>query len=289
MIPLKDNLPTARFPVITVALIAINVAFFIWQWQFPTDPALSDAGLSEIDQSSLEYGAIPYRITHPGESGDCSLGAIRSKSTGADEARVVCPGTPELGEAEAKGEANPGLEPIPLDQAPWYVTLFTSMFMHGGLLHIGFNMLFLWVFGNNIEDALGRLKFVLFYLAAGLVAVYAQAAIDVGSTVPTIGASGAVAGVLGAYALLHPRAGVLTLIFIIFFVTVVEIPAAILLAIWFVLQFVPAIADATTTSVDGGEGGVAYLAHVGGFIFGLATIKLLATRRSEPEPRSPVY
>jgi membrane associated rhomboid family serine protease len=282
MIPLKDNLPTARFPVVTVVLIAINVAFFIWQWQFPTDPALDREGLSEIDQSSLEYGAIPYRITHPGEGGDCSLGVVRSDSGGSQQS-VVCPGTSELEEAERNGSA------IGLDQAPWYVTLFTSMFMHGGLLHIGFNMLFLWVFGNNIEDALGRLKFALFYLAAGLVAVYAQAAIDVASTIPTIGASGAVAGVLGAYALLHPRAGVLTLIFIIFFVTVVEIPAAILLAIWFILQFIPAIADATTTAVDGGEGGVAYLAHVGGFIFGLATIKLLAKRRSDPEPRLPVY
>jgi len=282
MIPLKDNLPTARFPVVTVLLIAINVAFFIWQWQFPTDPALDREGLSEIDQSSLEYGAIPYRITHPGEGGDCSLGSVRSDSGGRQQS-VVCPGTAELEEAERNGSA------IQLDQAPWYVTLFTSMFMHGGILHIGFNMLFLWVFGNNIEDALGRLKFVLFYLAAGLVAVYAQAAIDVASTIPTIGASGAVAGVLGAYALLHPRAGVLTLIFIIFFVTVVEIPAAILLAIWFILQFIPAIADATTTAVDGGEGGVAYLAHVGGFVFGLATIKLLARRRSDPEPRLPVY
>ena len=289
MIPLKDNLPTARFPVVTIVLIAINVAFFIWQWQFPTDRELSDIGLSEIDQSSLEYGAIPYRITHPSEGGDCSIGAVPSQSESQNEPTVVCPGTPELAEAEQTGEANPNLKPIPLDQAPWYVTLFTSMFMHGGILHIGFNMLFLWVFGNNIEDALGRLKFVLFYLAAGLVAVYSQAAIDVESTIPTIGASGAVAGVLGAYALLHPRAGVLTLIFIIFFVTVVEIPAAILLAIWFILQVIPAIADATTTAVDGGEGGVAYLAHVGGFIFGLATIKLLARRRSDPEPRLPVY
>ena len=99
------------------------------------------------------------------------------------------------------------------------MTLFTSMFMHGGILHIAGNMLFLWVFGNNIEDRLGRVKFLLFYLLAGLIAVYTQALIDPGSTAPTIGASGAIAGVLGAYALLFPRARVLTLIFIIFFVT----------------------------------------------------------------------
>src|ERR671916_1205038 len=112
MIPLKDNIPTARFPVITVALIAINVAFFIWQWQFPTTPDLSNAGLSEIDQSSLEYGAIPYRITHPGESGDCSIGAVPSKTGSPNEPTVVCPGTSELAEAERTGEANPRLRPI---------------------------------------------------------------------------------------------------------------------------------------------------------------------------------
>src|SRR5687767_10303508 len=223
MIPLKDNLPTSRFPVVTVVLIALNVAFFAWQWTFPTEPDLSDAGFAEIDQSALEYGAIPYRVTHPDETADCSLGAVNAEL----EAGVVCPGTPEFAKAEERAQQNPGVTPIPLEQAPWYVTVFTSMFMHGGILHIGFNMLFLWVFGNNIEDSMGRLKFVLFYLAAGLVALYSQAAIDIESTVPVIGASGAVAGVLGAYALLHPSARVLTLIFIIFFVTLVEIPAAI--------------------------------------------------------------
>jgi membrane associated rhomboid family serine protease len=159
--------------------------------------------------------------------------------------------------------------------------------MHGGILHIAGNMLFLWVFGNNIEDSMGRLRFVLFYLLAGLIAVYSQALIDPGSTAPTIGASGAVAGVLGAYALLHPRARILTLIFIIFFVTLVEIPALILLAVWFVLQFIPALGQVAVES--GGDQGIAYFAHVGGFLFGLAAIKLFATRRREPDPRLPVY
>jgi membrane associated rhomboid family serine protease len=159
--------------------------------------------------------------------------------------------------------------------------------MHGGILHIAGNMLFLWVFGNNIEDSMGRGKFVAFYLLAGLIAVYSQAALDPSSTAPTIGASGAVAGVLGGYALLFPAARVITLIFIVFFVTLVEIPALILLSIWFVLQFLPALGE---VAVDvGGSGGVAYFAHVGGFLFGLAAIKLFATRRREPEPRLPVY
>jgi rhomboid family protein len=283
LIPLKDNVPTVRFPVITVAIIVINVAFFIWQWTYPTSPELSSLGLKSIDQSSLEYGAMPYRITHPGEGGDCAIGAINAQG----EAGVVCPGTKEFAAAEQRGQQDPSNRPITLDQAPWWVTVFTSMFMHGGILHIAGNMLFLWVFGNNVEDSMGRGKFVAFYLLAGLIALYSQAVLDLSSTAPTIGASGAVAGVLGGYALLYPAARVITLIFIIFFVTLVEIPALVLLSIWFVLQFIPALGE---VAVDvGGSSGVAYFAHVGGFLFGLGTIKLWATRRRDAEPRLPVY
>jgi rhomboid family protein len=291
VIPLKDDIPTSRFPVITVAIIAINIAVFIWQLSFPTDPELSQIeGFDAIQQSSLEYGAVPYRITRPGEDPDCAIGAVGEPVNGQFEPGVVCEGTSEFTEAETNAQQNPGsdLGPFPIEQAAWFVTLFTSMFMHGGILHIAGNMLFLWVFGNNIEDSMGRLKFVLFYLLAGLVAVYSQAALDTSSTAPTIGASGAVAGVLGAYALLHPAARVLTLIFIIFFVTLVEIPALILLGIWFILQFLPAVGQVATPEIGGGAG-VAYFAHVGGFLFGLAAIKLFATRHRDPEPRLPVY
>lgn len=272
MIPLRDNLPTERFPVITVALIAINIALFVWQLSFPTDEQLDRVGFSAINQSALEYGAIPQRITHP-DAGECAIGVTAASG----QAEVVCEGTPEFREARRAGELNPGLKPIPLDQAPWLVTLFTSMFMHGGILHIAFNLLFLWVFGNNVEDSMGRARFVLFYLLGGLVALYSQAALDPSSTVPTIGASGAVAAVLGAYALLHPRTGVLTLVIFIFVVTLVEIPAWILLTIWFMLQFLPAIGQ--TAVETGGQGGVAYFAHVGGFIFGLALIRLFTLGR----------
>ena len=289
MLPLKDNIPTARFPVITVALIVINVAVFIWQLNFPTDQKLDQVGFGSIDQSSLEYGAIPYRITH-NDSRDCVIGGVPD-SQGQLEAGVVCPGTKDYDRAVAIGEQDPQAVPIPIDQAPWWETLFTSMFMHGGFLHIAGNMLFLWVFGNNIEDRLGRVKFLLFYLLAGLIAVYTQALIDPASTAPTIGASGAIAGVLGAYALLFPKARVLTLIFIIFFVTLVEIPALILLAIWFLLQFVPALGQVAVET--GGGQGVAYFAHVGGFLFGLAVaaVMLAVTRGRDREdpPRLPVY
>jgi membrane associated rhomboid family serine protease len=288
VLPLKDNNPTSRFPIVTVALIAICVAVFFWQLNFPTDQRLDEAGFGSIDQSALEYGAIPYRMTHT-STGDCSVGAV-GQAQGQFEAGVVCPGTGDYDQAVAIGRDNPGAKPIPIDQAVWLVTLFTSMFMHGGWLHIVGNMLFLWVFGNNIEDRLGRLRFLLFYLLAGLAAVYAQALIDTSSTAPTIGASGAIAGVLGAYALLYPQARVLTLIFIIFFVTVVEIPALILLAVWFILQFIPALGQ---VAVDPGGGeGVAYFAHVGGFVFGLAVAGAMLAfgrGREPPEPRLPVY
>jgi membrane associated rhomboid family serine protease len=284
LIPLKDNNPTKRFPVITVALIAICVVVFFWQLTFPEDPKLTQAGFGHIDQSSLEYGAIPYRITHP-DTGDCSVGAVNDQN----QAGVVCPGTAEFADAHRRADAGTSPQPIPINEAPWWVTAFTSMFMHGGWLHIIGNMIFLWVFGNNVEDRMGRIGFTLFYLLAGLIAVYTQAFIDPSSTAPTIGASGAIAGVLGAYALLYPRARVLTLIFIIFFVTVVEIPALILLSLWFILQFVPALGQVAVGS--GGDQGVAYFAHVGGFVFGLAVAALLIRARGRPqtEPRLPVY
>ena len=287
MLPLKDNNPTTRFPIVTVLLIAICVGVFIWQLNFPTDHRLDEAGFGSIDQSSLEYGAIPYRMTHT-SSGDCSVGAV-GEAQDQFEAGVVCPGTEDYDQAVAIGKSNPAAQPIPINEAAWWVTLFTSMFMHGGILHIAGNMLFLWVFGNNIEDRLGRLKFALFYLLAGLMAVYTQALIDPSSTAPTIGASGAIAGVLGAYALLYPRARVLTLIFIIFFVTLVEIPALILLAVWFILQFIPALGQVAIES--GGGEGIAYFAHVGGFVFGLAVAGaiLAFTRGREPPSRLPVY
>jgi membrane associated rhomboid family serine protease len=284
VLPLRDNLPTRRFPLVTVILIAINVAFFAWQLSFSADdsssPELHRLGVSERDQNTLEYGAIPDRLTHPGR--DCAVGVVRDDS-GRERRDIVCEDTAEYTEAE-----NSKFPFATLDEPAWWVTIFTAMFMHGGWLHIAGNMLFLWVFGNNIEDAMGRLKFLLFYLLAGIAAFYAQALLDPSATEPTIGASGAISGMLGAYILLNPRARVLTLIFLVFFVTFIEVPAFILLGIWFVLQALPAVGQLATPDVSGSGGGVAYFAHIGGFIFGLALVKLFAARwrpgRSPPEP-----
>jgi membrane associated rhomboid family serine protease len=274
LIPLKDNIPTGRFPIITVLLIAVNVAFFAWQLTFSEDraatPELLELGVPERDENTLEYGAIPYRLTHPGR--DCAVGIV---SQGGQRSEVVCQGTAEYAMAAQDAPF------APLDSPPWWATVLTSMFMHGGILHIAFNMLFLWVFGNNVEDSMGRGRYLLFYLLAGAAAVYAQALLDTSATVPTIGASGAVAGVLGGYLLLYPHARVLTLVFIIFFVTLIEIPALVMLGIWFMLQFVPAIGQLATPDVSATGGGVAYFAHIGGFVFGLAAIKLFANRYRE--------
>jgi membrane associated rhomboid family serine protease len=272
LLPLKDNIPTLRFPIVTVVLIAINVAVFVWQLTASGDPGTADsselaaAGASQRDQVAIEYGAIPRELTDPG---------------------TYCVPKLRRGEPPPCGSRSEIEEQEGVDQAPWWLTILTSMFLHADILHIAGNMLFLWVFGNNIEDSTGRFRFIAFYLLAGTVAVYAQALLDPESTQPTIGASGAVAGVLGAYALLHPRARVLTLVFIIFFVTVVEIPAMIMLGVWFVLQFLPAVGQLATPEVAGESGGVAYLAHVGGFVFGLALIKLFALRSEEPAPPAP--
>jgi len=256
LIPLKDNIPTVNFPIVTVALIVLNVGmYFFFQHG---GLSLGEPSGQDYRENVVEYGAIPYEITHPGEQ---------------------CP-QPGTG-PEACGDEDHGLV------ATW-ITLFTSMFMHGGLLHLAGNMLFLWVFGNNIEDSMGRLKFVAFYLLGGLVAAFGQTIIDPNSTIPSIGASGAVAAVLGGYALLYPRARVVTLVIIIIFITIIELPALLVLGLWFLFQLYDA-----SHPIGGEGGGIAYFAHIGGFLFGLAMIKLFAGRENPNygsyNPRPGIY
>jgi membrane associated rhomboid family serine protease len=238
--PLRDNIPTDRFPLVTLALIVANVAmYFLFQ---KGGISLGSPSSHDFQCNLVDYAVIPYEVTHPGD-------------------QVVDP-------------------TCPAPTASTWVTLFTSMFMHGGLLHLGGNMLFLWIFGNNVEDSMGPLKFIAFYLLCGLAADAAQIAVEPNARIPTIGASGAVAGVLGGYLLLFPRARVVTLIFIVFFVTILEVPAIVFLGVWILQQALFASLDLTGPS----EGGVAYFAHIGGFVAGLLLIRLLATRRKrEPE------
>jgi len=259
--PLKDNIPTRRFPVLTVAIIAINVVmFFGFQGAF--------FGSDEkFNERVIEYRAIPYEVSHPGDECDVS----------ASGRKLICEGQ----------EASTGDAPA---QASTWLTLLTSMFMHGGLLHIAGNMLFLWIFGNNIEDSMGRARFLAFYLLGGLAALLAQVVIQPDAAVPTIGASGAVAAVLGGYALLYPRARVVTLIFIIIFFTVIELPALLVLGAWFLLQAFNGASELAQPVAGGG--GVAYWAHIGGFVFGLVAIRLFANRKHDDYKRAhriPVY
>jgi membrane associated rhomboid family serine protease len=167
--------------------------------------------------------------------------------------------------------------------APNLIRIFVSMFLHGGWLHLGGNMLYLWIFGDNIEDRLGHFKYLIFYLSCGVLATVAHALFNPNSRVPSIGASGAIAGVLGAYLVLFPGARVTTLIPIFFFITVREIPAVVLLGLWIVLQLF--IGAATLGADVESAGGVAYFAHIGGFVAGMILIVLFGGVRRRPQLR----
>ncbi len=162
----------------------------------------------------------------------------------------------------------------PSGLVPWWLTLLTSMFVHGGWLHLIFNMLYLWIFGDNVEALLGRARFLAFYLVCGLLAAAAQVAVDLDSTTPVIGASGAVAGVLGAYIARWPRARVTTVFVLVFFFPVVQLSAWVLLGVWFVLQALEGVVSLS------GRADVAYFAHIGGFVAGMLLIWLLAATRT---------
>jgi membrane associated rhomboid family serine protease len=161
-----------------------------------------------------------------------------------------------------------------------FLRALISMFLHGGWLHLGGNMLYLWVFGDNIEDRLGHFRYLVFYLACGFLATLSHAVVNPGSRVPSIGASGAIAGVLGAYILLFPRARVTTLIPIFIFITVREIPAIVVLGIWFVLQLFVGVGGLGASGEEGG--GVAYFAHIGGFVAGMILVALMGGFRRAP-------
>lgn len=274
MIPIRDVNPTRRRPWITLAVIAANIAIFLL-WQ----PTFSH---SEPRTFFFFYcrAEIPYETTHQ-----------TSLADGGVEARRAI-------ESDLGGEFGSGVgEALQLElqeECPnksWLASVFVAMFLHGGWLHIAGNMLFLWIFGNNIEDSMSRWRFALFYLLGGLIASFAQVGIDPQSTVPTIGASGAIAAVLGGYALLYPKARVTTLVIIIVFITVIQLPALLVLALWFLLQLLYASAE-LSQPLSGEGGGVAYFAHMGGFVAGLALIKLFANRVHadyERAHRAPVY
>jgi membrane associated rhomboid family serine protease len=163
--------------------------------------------------------------------------------------------------------------------SPAILAIFTSMFLHGGWVHILGNMLYLWIFGNNVEDRLGRITFLLFYLVGGVAAAGTQIAIDPESTAPLVGASGAIAAALGAYLVLYPGARILSLVFLGFFYQLIEVPALVVLGFWFVLQLIDGLGS---LGGDNAQGGVAFFAHIGGFVLGVLFGLLIRGRGSGP-------
>lgn len=246
MIPLKDFNPTRRMAALTMGLILLNVLVFLFQLSKPADGSL------QSEQAFVcEYSLVPDHLLH-----------------GQDPAA----------HARAGVDPNAACQDLNQEHTRW-LGLVTSLFLHGSWLHLLGNMLFLWVFGNNIEDALGVVRFIPFYLLCGAAAALAQAMSDPGSTVPLIGASGAISGVLGAYLILHPRSLVLTLILPFF---LIPIPAWLTLGLYFLLQFFYLGQEGTV------GGGTAYWAHIGGFVTGLVLIKIFMIGRPPPgEGRPP--
>ena len=205
MIPLRDIIPSRTTPVVTIALIAINVLVFLYEL------SLGRA----VDAFTLYWGLVPAAFS--------------------------------------------------------WVTVLTSMFLHGGFLHVAGNMLYLWIFGDNVEDRMGHGRFLVFYLLCGVAAALAQTITAPDSVIPMVGASGAIAGVMGAYFVLYPKSRIVTLIPIFFFFQVIEVPAILFLGIWFLMQFLSGLGSIVSVA-SGSSGGVAFWAHVAGFVAGISGV-----------------
>ena len=252
MIPLSD--PDARrsgHPYVSIGLIALNALVFLYEL------TLGDAATTQF---YYNWGLIPAKLTQGlDEFGRLCSGQLLRNATGA----VVCQGT---------------IIDLKATNAAWG-TVFSAMFIHGGIMHFAGNMLFLWVFGDNVEDRLGHVKYLFFYLACGVAATWTQVAINTDSQVPNIGASGAIAGVLGAYLLLFPYSRINTLV-IFYFITVVRVPALFLLGFWLFIQNILPGLGSLGAAVD--TGGVAYWAHIGGFVAGVLAIGLYLKALGQP-------
>jgi membrane associated rhomboid family serine protease len=240
VLPFKVDVPTRSFPAVVAVLIALNVVVYLYEFFLWFDPATAgrlSLGSQLYQQFVVEFGLIPCRV------GD------------------ICP---------------PALDTALAGAPPPALTVLTSMFVHGSLLHVGGNMLYLWIFGANVEDSMGHGRFLGFYLLCGLAAAIAQFFQNPALAVPMVGASGAVSGILGAYLVLYPNARVWTLVTVGFFWRVIAVPALVVLGFWIVLQVLLAVFPL----VRGETGDVAFLAHVGGFLAGLTLVHSFRRRPS---------
>jgi len=233
MIPIRDENPNILVPYATISIIVINCLAWVFVQGMGTEPALSN--------SVCVFALVPGEL----------LGVIPPGAYFPAGPDVAC----QAGAATA-----------------WH-TLITSMFMHGGWLHLLGNMWFLWIFGNNVEDAMGPARFIIFYVLCGLLAAALQIMLTINPELPMVGASGAIGGVMGAYILLYPRVKVILLIFLGFFVTTISVPAILMLGYWFLLQLLGGLSSVTSTG-----GGVAFWAHIGGFVGGAILVNLFRDR-----------
>jgi membrane associated rhomboid family serine protease len=265
VLPLRDENPTHRTPIVTVVLIAACLwVYFGWQPSLG-EPAPVDvdtpAGVLQFDEATaftLENAAIPCEV-------------VEGRPLTVDEV-IGTFGSARL-DVEACGEGSADSPRLFPDKSVW-LALLTSMFLHGGLAHLGGNLLFLWIFGNNIEDHLGHFRYLLFYLLGGLAASAAHIVLNLDSTIPVVGASGAIAAVMGAYLVWFPNAPVRTAVFF-FLITVVDVRAKWLLGFWFLSQF-----------FTNPNSGVAWAAHVGGFAFGVLVALII---RANPRMRDAAW
>jgi membrane associated rhomboid family serine protease len=234
MIPVGDSLRSRTFPFVNYIIIAVNITVFLYELMLQSQRIGPNRNApTELDEWVAKWGTVPCRVTDS------------------------CSGL--------NGRFVDQLSNVPFD----WVQLLASQFIHGGLLHIAGNMLFLWIFGDNIEDAMGHVRYLVFYLLCGVIAGLAQVASDPNAVVPSVGASGAIAGVLGAYLVTYPRASVQVVIPIIFIPFFTRLPAVLMMGFWFLSQL---IGVGSVADVRGGEGGVAYWAHIGGFLAGMALV-----------------
>lgn len=239
MFPISDDNPTLRTPLMTYLML--SVIAFVWIF---------------VQKAGLDSTALAASV--------CNLGMVPGELTGRASLGLAVPLSRELACVVDN-------EPINI------LTPITSMFLHGGWGHIIGNCLFFWVFGNNVEDSMGRFRFLIFYLLCGLIAAGAHVAIDPTSPVPTVGASGAISGVLGAYLVLYPRVRVNLLVIIIFIIRIIPVPAWLVLVYWFGLQLLTGLPQLTSIRPDV-SGGVAVWAHIGGFVAGAVLIKLFENK-----------
>ena len=241
MIPLRDNIPSQRTPLVNYGVIAVTAIVFVLQVTRP------EGGEDLVER----YGMIPARVVEPGTEVEIPDREIVETRRGYEVKETMRPA------------AAPGVHP--------WLTMLTCIFLHGGWLHFLGNMWFLYIFGDNVEDRFGHFGYLLFYLGTGLAASGVHLASDPSSPIPTIGASGAIAGVMGAYFLMYPRSKVLTLVPIFFFIQIIVLPAPLFLGVWFLLQLL----QGTVASFAMTATGVAWWAHIGGFVAGAAAAWLL--------------